>query len=234
MSGGTGTDNWTNCRGSESDFASHGLLPPKCILELVDADAAPKTRPVVSRICYSFGPIRPNEALCSRQKWRLPFSMFEPPSAQPQRRGNCGRPSWRTQVEIRENYRRELAPESKNAEKSAILRRALSNCYYAIKLVAEGEGFEPSIPFWGIHAFQACAFNHSAIPPAQRGPSKKAQNLTERGWGRNESLARTSAPANARCRPKKGPPLVPGFRNARLLAEVSAAHFGNQRALANI
>ncbi len=30
---------------------------------------------------------------------------------------------------------------------------------------AEREGFEPSIPFWGIHAFQACAFDHSAISP---------------------------------------------------------------------
>ena len=31
--------------------------------------------------------------------------------------------------------------------------------------VAEREGFEPSIPFWSMHAFQACAFNHSAISP---------------------------------------------------------------------
>ncbi|CCC99320.1 protein of unknown function [Azospirillum baldaniorum] len=31
--------------------------------------------------------------------------------------------------------------------------------------LAEGEGFEPSIPFWGIHTFQACAFDHSATPP---------------------------------------------------------------------
>jgi len=26
---------------------------------------------------------------------------------------------------------------------------------------AERKGFEPSIPFRGIHAFQACSFNHS-------------------------------------------------------------------------
>ena len=26
-------------------------------------------------------------------------------------------------------------------------------------------GFEPMIPFWGIHTFQACAFDHSAISP---------------------------------------------------------------------
>ena len=30
--------------------------------------------------------------------------------------------------------------------------------------MAEREGFEPSIPF-GIHAFQACAFDRSAISP---------------------------------------------------------------------
>ena len=35
-----------------------------------------------------------------------------------------------------------------------------------IKL-AEREGFEPSIPFWSMHAFQACAFNHSAISPPE-------------------------------------------------------------------
>src|SRR5208283_2121651 len=34
------------------------------------------------------------------------------------------------------------------------------------KIMAEREGFEPSIPFWSMHAFQACAFNHSAISPA--------------------------------------------------------------------
>ena len=31
--------------------------------------------------------------------------------------------------------------------------------------MAEGQGFEPWTPF-GEHAFQACALNHSAIPPA--------------------------------------------------------------------
>jgi hypothetical protein len=36
-----------------------------------------------------------------------------------------------------------------------------------IKL-AEREGFEPSMPFWSMHAFQACAFNHSAISPPKK------------------------------------------------------------------
>ena len=31
--------------------------------------------------------------------------------------------------------------------------------------IAEGQGFEPRIPFWGIHAFQACLFNHSSTSP---------------------------------------------------------------------
>ena len=44
------------------------------------------------------------------------------------------------------------------------------NCGYVKKkedllfkkiLFAERKGFEPSIPFWSIHTFQACSFNHS-------------------------------------------------------------------------
>ena len=31
--------------------------------------------------------------------------------------------------------------------------------------LAERGGFEPPIPFRGIHAFQACLFNHSSIFP---------------------------------------------------------------------
>jgi hypothetical protein len=31
--------------------------------------------------------------------------------------------------------------------------------------LAESEGFEPSIRFWRIHTFQACAFDHSANSP---------------------------------------------------------------------
>src|SRR5208282_1716188 len=42
--------------------------------------------------------------------------------------------------------------------------RASARKTVRIKL-AEREGFEPSIPFWSMHAFQACAFSHSAISP---------------------------------------------------------------------
>src|ERR1700690_3537489 len=35
--------------------------------------------------------------------------------------------------------------------------------------MAERGGFEPPIAFWTIHAFQACALNHSAISPAGDG-----------------------------------------------------------------
>src|SRR5690242_12125199 len=34
--------------------------------------------------------------------------------------------------------------------------------------LAEREGFEPSIGYSPIHAFQACAFNRSAISPSRR------------------------------------------------------------------
>ena len=30
---------------------------------------------------------------------------------------------------------------------------------------AERRGFEPRKPFWSLHAFQACLFNHSSISP---------------------------------------------------------------------
>ena len=33
--------------------------------------------------------------------------------------------------------------------------------------VAERAGFEPAKPFWSLHTFQACAFDHSAISPFQ-------------------------------------------------------------------
>ena len=35
-------------------------------------------------------------------------------------------------------------------------------------LVAERKGFEPLIPFWSIHTFQACSFDHSDISPFYR------------------------------------------------------------------
>jgi hypothetical protein len=31
--------------------------------------------------------------------------------------------------------------------------------------LADGEGFEPSVPFWGTHAFQACTIDHSVTHP---------------------------------------------------------------------
>ncbi len=34
--------------------------------------------------------------------------------------------------------------------------------------LAERRGFEPRKPFWSLHAFQACLFNHSSISPRVR------------------------------------------------------------------
>ena len=34
------------------------------------------------------------------------------------------------------------------------------------KSLAERGGFEPPKPFWSLHAFQACLFNHSSISPS--------------------------------------------------------------------
>ena len=38
---------------------------------------------------------------------------------------------------------------------------------------AERAGFEPAKPFKGLHAFQACLFNHSSISPIIRLASSK-------------------------------------------------------------
>ena len=35
------------------------------------------------------------------------------------------------------------------------------------KSFAERGGFEPPKPFWSLHAFQACLFNHSSISPSR-------------------------------------------------------------------
>ena len=42
-------------------------------------------------------------------------------------------------------------------------KRTYKICKFVI--FAERGGFEPPIPFRGIHAFQACLFNHSSISP---------------------------------------------------------------------
>ena len=39
---------------------------------------------------------------------------------------------------------------------------SIQNFYRRPFIFAERKGFEPSIHFWCIHTFQACAFDHSA------------------------------------------------------------------------
>ena len=50
--------------------------------------------------------------------------------------------------------------------------QSLLKCCYntALKILAERKGFEPSIRFWRIHTFQACAFDHSATSLLIIGP----------------------------------------------------------------
>ena len=44
-----------------------------------------------------------------------------------------------------------------------MIYNTINNAFYIPKTnLAERKGFEPSIHFWRIHAFQACALNHSA------------------------------------------------------------------------
>jgi hypothetical protein len=37
--------------------------------------------------------------------------------------------------------------------------------YLYVLYLAESQGFEPWKPFWSLHTFQACAFDHSANSP---------------------------------------------------------------------
>ena len=49
------------------------------------------------------------------------------------------------------------------AKKNIFLKKFINiPIYIPICNLAERKGFEPSIRFWRIHAFQACAFDHSA------------------------------------------------------------------------
>ena len=49
-----------------------------------------------------------------------------------------------------------------------------------VKIFAERGGFEPPKPFWSLHAFQACLFNHSSISPSSQLACKK--KLVLRVW----------------------------------------------------
>ena len=49
-------------------------------------------------------------------------------------------------------------------------------------ILAEREGFEPPVPFWGTAVFETAAFDHSAISPR------------EEGYRANPCLSRLSAP----------------------------------------
>ena len=37
----------------------------------------------------------------------------------------------------------------------------------AVSMLAEGVGFEPTRPFWGLTVFKTAGFNHSPTPPIQ-------------------------------------------------------------------
>ncbi len=54
-----------------------------------------------------------------------------------------------------------------------------------IPALAEGEGFEPSKCFKHLHAFQACAFNHSATPPYDAQPIQLSVTMNDTGITRS-------------------------------------------------
>ena len=47
-------------------------------------------------------------------------------------------------------------------------------------LSAERAGFEPAVPFWSTHTFQACSLNHSDISPNAFQPLKPSLNRCQK------------------------------------------------------
>ena len=50
-----------------------------------------------------------------------------------------------------------------------------SRVYCGRKLMADREGFEPSVPVCGTHTFQACSFDHSDTCPLEIVLDRKAE-----------------------------------------------------------
>ena len=65
--------------------------------------------------------------------------------------------------------------QKKNPCKVLIYRNFLCFTFFP----AERRGFEPRIPFWGIHAFQACLFNHSSTSPFRGAKVKEVFETTK-------------------------------------------------------
>ena len=64
---------------------------------------------------------------------------------------------------LRNPHKLPLAPYSKLLVLTASVSKLTPTAQR--KTFAERRGFEPRKPFWGLHAFQACLFNHSSISP---------------------------------------------------------------------
>jgi hypothetical protein len=52
-------------------------------------------------------------------------------------------------------------------------RKGRSKAWMAM---ADGEGFEPSVPLWGTHAFQASPFDHSGTHPSAKADNKEEES----------------------------------------------------------
>ena len=69
---------------------------------------------------------------------------------------------------------------SRVLEKEKFLNCSNSRIYnFNFSTFAERRGFEPRIPFWGIHAFQACLFNHSSTSPFRGAKVKEVFETTK-------------------------------------------------------
>ena len=81
-------------------------------------------------------------------------------------------------------------------------RTGLNARKLSINELADGEGFEPSVPF-GTHAFQACTIDHSVTHPVARPTIYREISIVKLGAWTSTSAAATFQDLN----------FLPQFRN---------------------
>ena len=91
------------------------------------------------------------------------------------RRRSCAPPSLRDFVRYRSDISRRLRRGGANRKKKISVQVNLTLIFFF--RFAERRRFELLIPFWSIHAFQACLLSHSSISPELPCNMDRAANI---------------------------------------------------------
>ncbi len=89
--------------------------------------------------------------------------------------GSCASPSLRDFVRWRSDISRRLRRGGANRKKKISVQVNLTLIFFF--RFAERRRFELLIPFWSIHAFQACLLSHSSISPELPCNRDRAANI---------------------------------------------------------